>query len=49
MIPQFIMMRQLGLTDTLWSLVLLQAFNAFGFLLKQYYSSIPDSLCESAD
>ena len=29
MIPQFIMMRQLGLTDTLWSLVLLQAFNAF--------------------
>lgn len=49
MIPQFIMMRKVGLTDTLWSLVLLQAFNAFGvFLLKQYYSSIPDSLCESA-
>lgn len=49
MIPQFIMMRQLHLTDTLWSLVLLQAFNAFGvFLLKQYYSSIPDSLIESA-
>ncbi|MHC5215590.1 carbohydrate ABC transporter permease [Enterococcus sp. LJL128] len=49
MIPQFIMMRQLGLTDTLWSLVLLQAFSAFGvFLLKQYYSSIPDELCESA-
>ncbi|MDH6363960.1 multiple sugar transport system permease protein [Enterococcus sp. PF1-24] len=49
MIPQFIMMRQLGLTDTLWSLVLLQSFSAFGvFLLKQYYSSIPDSLCESA-
>lgn len=42
MIPQFIMMRKVGLTDTLWSLVLLQAFNAFGvFLLKQYYSSIP--------
>ncbi|MBX4224055.1 carbohydrate ABC transporter permease, partial [Enterococcus faecium] len=38
MIPQFIMMRKVGLTDTLWSLVLLQAFNAFGvFLLKQYY------------
>lgn len=49
MIPQFIMMRQFHLTDTLWSLVLLQAFGAFGvFLLKQYYSSIPDSLCESA-
>ncbi|WP_086347711.1 carbohydrate ABC transporter permease [Candidatus Enterococcus clewellii] len=49
MIPQFIMMRQIGLTDTIWSLVLLQAFSAFGvFLLKQYYSSIPDELCESA-
>lgn len=49
MIPQFIMMRTLGLTDTLMSLVLLQAFSAFGvFLLKQYYSSIPDELCESA-
>ncbi|PTO39515.1 sugar ABC transporter ATP-binding protein [Enterococcus mundtii] len=49
MIPQFIMMRQLGLSDTLFSLILLQAFSAFGvFLLKQYYSSIPDSLCESA-
>ncbi|WP_373419205.1 carbohydrate ABC transporter permease [Candidatus Enterococcus wittei] len=49
MIPQFILMRQFGLTDTLLSLILLQAFSAFGvFLLKQYYSSIPDSLCESA-
>lgn len=49
MIPQFIIMRQFHLTDTLWSLVLLQSFSAFGvFLLKQYYSSIPDSLCESA-
>nr|WP_203662821.1 carbohydrate ABC transporter permease [Lacticaseibacillus sp. 53-4] len=49
MIPQFIMMRQFHLTDTLMSLILLQAFNAFGvFLMKQYYESIPDSLIESA-
>lgn len=49
MIPQFIMMRKLGLTDKLMSLILMQAFSAFGvFLLKQYYSSIPDELCESA-
>lgn len=49
MIPQFIMMRKLGLTDKLLSLILMQAFSAFGvFLLKQYYSSIPDELCESA-
>lgn len=49
MIPQFIMMRKMHLTDTLMSLILLQAFNAFGvFLMKQYYESIPDSLVESA-
>lgn len=49
MIPQFIMMRKLGLTDKLMSLILMQAFSAFGvFLLKQYYASIPDELCESA-
>ncbi|MGX6970392.1 carbohydrate ABC transporter permease [Vagococcus bubulae] len=49
MVPQFIMMRKLGLTDKLISLVLMQSFTTFGvFLLKQYYSSIPDELCESA-
>ncbi|MPM11959.1 L-arabinose transport system permease protein AraQ [bioreactor metagenome] len=49
MIPQFIMMRNMGLSDTLWSLILLQAFSAFGvFLLRQYYMTIPDSLSESA-
>ncbi|MBS7577671.1 MULTISPECIES: carbohydrate ABC transporter permease [unclassified Enterococcus] len=49
MIPQFIMMRSLGLSDTLMSLILLQAFSAFGvFLLRQYYMTIPDSLSESA-
>lgn len=49
MVPQFIMMRKLGLTDKLVSLVLMQSFTTFGvFLLKQYYSSIPDELCESA-
>jgi len=49
MIPQFIMMREFHLTDTLWSLVLLQAFSAFGvFLMRQYYMSIPEELSESA-
>lgn len=49
MIPQFIMVKTINLTDNLWALVLLQAFNAFGvFLMKQYYESIPDELCESA-
>ena len=49
MIPQFIMMSQLRLSNTLWSIMLLQAFGAFGvFLMKQYYESIPEELSESA-
>lgn len=49
MIPQFIMMSQLRLSNTLWSIILLQAFGAFGvFLMKQYYESIPEELSESA-
>ena len=49
MIPQFILMSQLGLTNTLWSIVALQAFGAFGvFLMRQFYLSIPDELIEAA-
>jgi multiple sugar transport system permease protein len=49
MIPQFIMMSQMRLSNTLWSIILLQAFGAFGvFLMKQFYESIPEELSESA-
>jgi multiple sugar transport system permease protein len=49
MIPQFIMMSKLHLSDTLWSIIALQAFSAFGvFLMKQYYESIPDELIDAA-
>lgn len=49
MIPQFLMMRKMGLNDTLLAMVILQAFSAFGvFLMRQFYMSIPDSLCEAA-
>ncbi|MFI9815890.1 carbohydrate ABC transporter permease [Saccharothrix variisporea] len=49
MIPQFIMMSEIGLTNTPWSIVALQAFSAFGvFLMRQYYATIPDELCEAA-
>ena len=49
MIPQFILMSKLGLSDTLWSIIALQAFGAFGvFLMKQYYESIPDELVDAA-
>lgn len=48
MIPQFLMLSKAGLADTLWSIMLLQAFGAFGvFLMKQYYESIPEELSES--
>lgn len=49
MIPQFILMSKLQLSDTLWSIIALQAFGAFGvFLMKQYYESIPDELLDAA-
>ncbi|MDH2430595.1 carbohydrate ABC transporter permease [Sphaerisporangium sp. TRM90804] len=49
MVPQYIMMQRAELTDTHWSIILLQAFGAFGvFLMRQYYMSIPDELCEAA-
>ncbi|MCW4457129.1 carbohydrate ABC transporter permease [Microbacterium sp. MPKO10] len=49
MIPQFIMLSNAGLANTLWSILLLQAFGAFGvFLMKQYYETIPEELSEAA-
>jgi len=49
MVPQFIMMRHLGLSDTHLALILLQAFSAFGvFLMRQFYVSIPTELVEAA-
>jgi multiple sugar transport system permease protein len=49
MIPQYIMMQKLGLVNTRWSLILLQAFGAFGvFLMRQFYLTIPDEISEAA-
>ena len=49
MIPQYIMMQNAGLVNTHLSIILLQAFGAFGvFLLRQYYLTIPDELSEAA-
>ncbi len=45
MIPQFILMSKLHLSNTLWAIVALQAFGAFGvFLMKQYFETIPEEL-----
>jgi multiple sugar transport system permease protein len=49
MIPQFILMAHLRLSNTMWSIIALQAFGALGvFLMKQYYESIPEELSEAA-
>lgn len=49
MVPQFIMMRSMGLNDKLLAMICLQAFSAFGvFMMKQFYEGIPDDLCEAA-
>jgi len=49
MIPQFILMSKLHLSNTLWSIIALQAFGAFGvFLMKQFYETVPEDLSEAA-
>ncbi|WP_320972052.1 carbohydrate ABC transporter permease [Enterocloster bolteae] len=49
MVPQFMMMRSMGLADTHLSIIFLQAFSAFGvFMMKQFYEGIPTELCEAA-
>jgi multiple sugar transport system permease protein len=49
MVPQYVIMEKAGLVNTHLSLILLQAFSAFGvFLMRQYYLTIPDELSEAA-
>jgi multiple sugar transport system permease protein len=49
MIPQFVLLSKLRLSDTLWSIIAIQAFGALGvFLMKQFYESIPDELVDAA-
>ena len=43
------LMRGFHLTNSHLGIICLQAFSAFGvFLLRQFYMSIPDELCEAA-
>jgi multiple sugar transport system permease protein len=49
MLPQFIEMRMLGLTNSHLGYILMQSFIAMGvFLIRQFYISIPDELLEAA-
>jgi multiple sugar transport system permease protein len=48
-IPQFLVIRNMGLYNTHMALILTGAFTAFGtFLIKQYFMTIPDSYVEAA-
>lgn len=48
-IPQFILIRRIGLYDSHMALVLVSTFTAIGtFLMRQFFMTIPDSLIESA-
>ncbi|MEI8310059.1 MAG: carbohydrate ABC transporter permease [Verrucomicrobiota bacterium] len=49
MVPGFLLVRDLHLTDTFWALVLPHAANAFSiFLLKGFFDSLPQELYEAA-
>ncbi len=49
MIPQFLIVKSVGLFGTSWSIILLQIFSPFGvFLLRQSMLSIPNELSQAA-
>ena len=49
MIPLFVIIRGMGLTDSLWALILPSLAGGFGiFLLRQFYLSIPVELEDAA-
>jgi putative aldouronate transport system permease protein len=49
LIPLYMVVRSLGLLDTVWALILPGAIATFNLILmKTYFSGLPDSLAESA-
>lgn len=49
MVPQFLMFKAIGIYDSLWSLILPKLTTPLGiFLMRQYFSKIPDEIIESA-
>jgi len=49
MIPGYLLVRQLGLLDTLWALMIPGAISAFNFfVMRAFFLQIPASLIESA-
>ena len=49
MVPQYIMVGKMSLTDSHLGMIMMQSFTAMGvFLMRQFYTSIPDELSEAA-
>ena len=49
MVPNYIVMKNLGLLNTYWALIIPGCFNVFNMLIiKNYFESLPDSVMESA-
>lgn len=49
MIPQYIMVSKIGMINTHSAIIILRIFSAFGvFMMRQFYISIPNELCEAA-
>jgi len=48
-IPTYLLVKTLGLTNTLWSVILVYGANTFYLIItRNYFESIPDSIAESA-
>ena len=48
-IPLYLQMKELSLTNTIWSVVLAGTVNVFYFvIMRNYFQSLPESLIESA-
>ncbi|MGI2293434.1 carbohydrate ABC transporter permease [Paenibacillus sp. GXUN7292] len=49
LIPQFILMRELGLTNTLWALMVPTAISAFNlFVLRTFFAQLPSEIIDAA-
>ena len=49
-IPRYIIFSRLGITDSMWALVLPYTFDIyFVFLIRQFFIAIPDSITEAAE
>lgn len=48
MVPSFLLVRTLGMYDTLWSIIIPGAISTYNMiLLRSYFATIPESLVES--